>query len=49
MYFHVVAICLFWWRYCNNIAHASEGTMRINKLQSFTTQSVELIELILRE
>lgn len=45
----MAAICLFWWRYFKRRAHASEGAMRINELQSSTTQSVELIELILRE
>ena len=45
----MVAICLFWWRYFKRRAHVSEGAMRINELQSSTTQSVELIDLILRE
>ena len=45
----MAAICLFWWRYFKRRVQASEGAMRINELQSSTTQSVELIELILRE
>ena len=45
----MAAICLFWWRYFKRRAIASEGAMRINELQSSTTQSVELIDLILRD
>ena len=46
----MAAICLFWWRYFKlRRAQGSEGAMRINELQSSTTQSVELMELILRE
>ena len=45
----MAAICLFWWRYFKRRTNASEGAMRINQLQSSTTHSVELIELILRE
>ena len=45
----MAAICLFWWRYFKRRVHVSEGAMRINELQSSTTQSVQLIELILRE
>ena len=45
----MAAICLFWWRYFKRRAIASEGTIQINELQSSTTQSVELIDLILRD
>lgn len=45
----MAAICLFWWRYFKRRTQAPEGVMRINELQSSTTQSVELIELILRQ
>jgi len=45
----MAAICLFWWRYFKRRAIASEGALRINELQSSTTQSVELIDLILRD
>ena len=42
----MAAIRLFWWRYFKKRAYASEGAMRVKELQSSTTQSVELIELI---
>ena len=43
----IAAICLFWWRYFNRKASASQRTMQ--RHESSLTQSVEFIELILRE